>query len=364
VDNLTINITPKAQNLHFPTVILESDLNWVAKPAALQAGQTAFDANPIGAGPFTLQSWKRSDVITLVKNPKYWDAPKPYLDAMQVRSIPDYNTRWNTMSSGAADFDDESNWANVVKAQKAGTYTVTSLDYGGGTALGLNTTRAPFNDVRARKALAAALDLTLVDQALYGTSTGQIPTTFFAKGSPYYANIPLQTQNQKQAQDLFDQYAAATGQPVTFTISLVSASSQPVADSVITQLSAYKNVKVTSKVVDIAQYGTIVSKRDFDAFTVALTPTRTGLNLLSTSAGNTTGIKDPAIDAAIGTLYTNPDEAAIKAAWVTIQKQLADQVPYIFYARLSLTAITTKKVNGVTHYGFGSVPADTIWMSS
>ncbi len=360
---LTVVATMKAQNIHFPTVIMESDLNWVAKPAALALGQSAFDANPIGAGPFTLQSWQRGASMTVVKNPKYWDAPRPYLDKITFNWIVDPTQRENATATGATDLTLEGNWGNVIKAQSNKSLQVNSLAYGGGTGLAFNNTAAPFNNPIARQAVSDALDLSLIDTAVNGVSTGQVPTTYFNKGTAYYQNIPLTTQNQQKAQDLFNQYFAQTGKPVEFTITMFGTTSQPMAESVQTQLAGYKNVIVHAKVADIAQYATITGpKRQFDAVTTSLTPTRLCLRLQSTSTGNTSGFSNPDMDAACNTINTSPDQAAQKSAWTSVQNILASQDPYLLYQRLSLSTIAKTSVQGITQYGFGSVPVDKIWL--
>ncbi len=145
-------------NPQFGQAVVAGALNWVAAPAALEQGREAFDANPIGAGPFTLVNWARQDAIELEKNPQYWDAPKPYLEGLVVRTVADSNQRSNTMTTGGADIAAETNWSNINKAEAAGLqYVVTST--GGGQYAGMNQRRAPFDDERARRAVSLAVDL-------------------------------------------------------------------------------------------------------------------------------------------------------------------------------------------------------------
>ncbi|MEK6346268.1 MAG: ABC transporter substrate-binding protein, partial [Burkholderia sp.] len=44
---------------------------------------------PIGTGPYRFVRWDRGSSVTFVRNPDYWDAPKPYLDELVVRFIGD-----------------------------------------------------------------------------------------------------------------------------------------------------------------------------------------------------------------------------------------------------------------------------------
>src|SRR5690606_4240220 len=103
VDARTLKVTLRMPVPNYAQAVLNSSMNWIASPKALAKGQRAFDAAPVGAGPFTLRSWSRHDKIELVRNPRYWDAPKPYLDAILLRATPDSTQRLSSLTSGDVD---------------------------------------------------------------------------------------------------------------------------------------------------------------------------------------------------------------------------------------------------------------------
>ncbi|MEQ9639690.1 MAG: ABC transporter substrate-binding protein [Alphaproteobacteria bacterium] len=55
---------------------------------------------PIGTGPFVFKEWKKGEYIILERNPNYWDKPKPYLDRMVWRIIPDAAARAAALETG------------------------------------------------------------------------------------------------------------------------------------------------------------------------------------------------------------------------------------------------------------------------
>ncbi len=57
----------------------------------------------VGTGPFTLKEWKRDVHIIWEKNPNYWRPNRPYLDAIEVRYIPDPATCKAMMLAKEAD---------------------------------------------------------------------------------------------------------------------------------------------------------------------------------------------------------------------------------------------------------------------
>lgn len=359
VDDHTAQITLVSPNAQFRTLITETALNWIGKPATIQQGQAVIDAHPVGAGPFVLEEWRRQDVIKLVKNDKYYDAPKPYLDSIEIRTIQDIEQRFNTLSSGGADLALESQWKNLDKAKQASLQTFL-IPMGGGTGLALNFRRAPFDDVRARRAISQALDLKLIDDAVNG-GTGEIPETMFFPESPFFQDIPLQTTDHAAAQQLFDELAAE-GNPVKFTITMFSASTQPLAESIQTQLSTFNNVTVEAKTIDPAQYGKTMADRDFDSVTTSLSETRLWRGLYGESGSNFSGINDPELNAALADSRTATSNDQLNADYKVVQERFVDQVPMILYTQLALGVTANDNVGGVVQYGYGSVLADSLWI--
>ncbi len=73
-------------------------------PRHLYEGKDYFtnpaNAAPVGTGPFVFGEWKHGDTISLRRNPNYWDQPRPYLDGIVYRIVPD-------MAATAAAFETE-----------------------------------------------------------------------------------------------------------------------------------------------------------------------------------------------------------------------------------------------------------------
>ncbi|WP_299819660.1 ABC transporter substrate-binding protein [uncultured Jannaschia sp.] len=92
----------------FNTAILPKDA-FEAMPGETDLEKaTAFAENPIGSGPFVLESWDRGSTLKLVKNEHYWadgeDGEKlPYLDGVTFEIIPDDATRILRLQSGEID---------------------------------------------------------------------------------------------------------------------------------------------------------------------------------------------------------------------------------------------------------------------
>ncbi len=362
VDDRTLEVTLVNPVPNFANAIVETSMNWIASPAALQGGQQSIDSNPIGAGPYTLEQWSRQDVIKLTRNDKFYDAPLPYLDKLEIRTINDADQRYNTLVSGGADLAVEGVWTNVDKAKNAGLQNAV-VPLNGGTDLALNTTTAPFDDVRARKAFAIALDLDGINNSVF-EGTAELPRTLFDDSSPFYQDIPLVEQDRAEAQRLLDELAAE-GKPLEFTISLYP-TNKSLGDAIQTQLSTLKNITVHVKTIDLAQLGQLMAQKDYDALVAGLMfsdpEPRLGFGLHSGSTGNYSGIADAQLDAALDKGLASQDEAERAAAYKVVQERLAELYPLIFYTRAAPAVIANNNIGGVVQYGMGSVLAETLWL--
>lgn len=366
IDSTNLRVILAAPNLHFGQAVLTSTLNWIASPTALKKGREAFDAAPVGAGPFTVTAWSRQNQMNLAKNPDYWDAPKPYLDSLTFRFVSDAGQRLNAVMSGSADISSESSpqQLELAKNQNLKTEVVPT---GGGQYLALNTTRAPFDDARARKAVSMALDLDALNTVVYN-GAGTVPNTLFPEESPYYSDIALSEYNRGGAQKLFDELADE-GKPVEFDFTSFSTTENKVtAEGVQAQLSVYDNVDVGVKVVDSSSIHSVVGQRDFEMVVTTANvidpDTELWLGFHSKSSGNMTGVSDPELDAALDAGRVGHTVEERKRAYGIVQERLAELVPGVFYTRSSAAVMAGQNVQGISFYGLGSPLPEELWLSN
>ncbi len=127
-------------------------------------------SKPIGTGPYRFESWARGSAITLVKNEQYRDAAAVRMKKVTVRFINDAAAQMAALLAG--DIDGMARFGaaeNLAQLRGDGRFTVTPGGTEGKTLLAINNKRAPFDDVRVRRAVAAAIDRkALIDGALEG----------------------------------------------------------------------------------------------------------------------------------------------------------------------------------------------------
>jgi len=117
--------------------------------------------HPIGTGPFKFVEFRTKEGIRLEKNRDYWKPGRPYVDAIEYTIITDRATRMLAFVAGRFDMTFPSDVTvpllkDLQKQLPAAQCTLRPL--GASYNLIINRDAAPFNDPRARAALAHTLD--------------------------------------------------------------------------------------------------------------------------------------------------------------------------------------------------------------
>ena len=188
--DLTVDYTLSATNVAFPSFLSFATIGYVFDPEAA-ADSDAFNANPIGTGPFVLESRDIDNETVLVRNPNYWlsinGRQLPYLDSVSFRPIPDETTRLAALAAGTTSAMESRRQAAVRDARTLDGVTLYEFqgnDAGGGH---FNAQVPPYDDVRVRRGLTLANNQEAVIEALGGAGISEPVTQMFSKDSPWYS---------------------------------------------------------------------------------------------------------------------------------------------------------------------------------
>ncbi|MSQ30032.1 MAG: ABC transporter substrate-binding protein [Dehalococcoidia bacterium] len=169
-DAKTVNVKLKSPNSAFLTLLGDRGGQVLANKY-LDLPVIGQGDKIIGSGPFRYDKWERDSMVRVVKNPDYWrktaaGGALPYLDAIELKVIPDENVREANFQGGQVDmfqpgFSAVGNYEKSDKSQLAifkGIHTQMMFT---------NTTVAPMDDVRFRRAVSHAIDRKAENAALY-----------------------------------------------------------------------------------------------------------------------------------------------------------------------------------------------------
>lgn len=338
-------------------------LQWIASPTALEAGQEVFNKNPIGAGPFVFESWTPGGVLKLKKNENSFGDPA-YLDGIEIQGVSDNTQRLNALIAGQADIILNSDETTFIDAEAAG-FTNHIYTFNGGVGFMFNSSKPPFEDVRARQALSYAVDLEQIATAV-NRGNGTPPKTLFQDDSPFHADIPLQTYDPEKAQALFDELAAE-GNPVEFTFTVFPGTGAVTFDALQAQIAGYENVTVTADQRDTSEQGVVTTAGDYQLAASSLAFVDPASRLWGALHGeaertNYSRINDPELNAALDAALATEDIEEQKKQYDIVQQRLSETAPYLLFQKFLNGAITNGKVQGVTMYGYTTPAAGDIWL--
>lgn len=133
-------------------------------PTAVKANGTEWaEKNPVGTGPFVLKEWNKGVKQKYVKNDKYWQSGKPYLDGIEISEITEVMTLESSLKAGEIDLISYAD-LSTVKALEGDTNYVRETNKNGvgvegfGLIPSSSDTKSPFNNVKVRQAMCYAID--------------------------------------------------------------------------------------------------------------------------------------------------------------------------------------------------------------
>ncbi|GMV47481.1 MAG: peptide ABC transporter substrate-binding protein [Pseudomonadota bacterium] len=174
---------------------------------------------PVGTGPFVFQEWKRGSSITLVKNGAYRDAAKIRMKRVTFRFINDPAAQVAALLAGDIDamprFGDTQ---SLARLRADGRFAVETGSTTGETIVAINNRRKPLDDLRVRKAIAAAIDRkAVIDGAMDGLGT-PIGSHMVPSEAGYVDFTAQAKYNPERAKALLEEAGIAT--PLNLTLTL------------------------------------------------------------------------------------------------------------------------------------------------
>ena len=166
---------------------------------------------PIGTGPFVFKEWVRGSHVIYERNPDYWDKPKPYLDRLVVRFIPDAAARTAAFESGTVDLGGESP-VPLSEVERLKTDERIGIETAGYTyspsvqRIEFNLDNPYLRDLRVRQAFAAAIDRKVILNTVWYGFGVVSPTPISPSLARFYdPSVPAIPFDPKRAEALLDE---------------------------------------------------------------------------------------------------------------------------------------------------------------
>ena len=126
---------------------------------------------PTGTGPFKFNDHMPAEKWVFDKNENYWSPNTPYIDRLEMLHVPAWTDRGTAVLTGQADFSWNISMETHNEANTRNDVTSLKIPGFGAYNANINNKKAPFDDVRVRK----AIFLTVSKQALHAAFSRNAP---------------------------------------------------------------------------------------------------------------------------------------------------------------------------------------------
>ncbi|MDR1649275.1 MAG: ABC transporter substrate-binding protein [Synergistaceae bacterium] len=347
-DDYTAVIHLKKADYSFFLSLTHSWACIVNKKAVEAAGEN-YGMQPVGTGPFKFLSWQKGNKYVLERFNDYW-GPKVKFKTLEVRSVPEPSSRTIELEAEGADIAFPI-IANDMKHIEGNPNLVlyrepqTSVCY-----MGFNVTKKPFDDVRVRKAISAALDTVAIQKAVW-RGTGKLPTSLIPFGVLYSLDgkLPPHTQDVEEAKRLLAEAGVKD-----LKLEIWTNERKERVDSAMIMQAQLLDVGVTAE-IKVLEWGAFLNGlrgRTHDLFILGWPTTVPDPNfalaplLEGGSSSNYTFIDDPRIEELLVKGRSVPNGNERQEIYEEIQRYVNDQVPMIYVYGDESTAGSQKTVKG------------------
>ena len=274
VDDLTFTVTlDKPDRLALPNlatvyaIIINSEVAKKHATAEDPWAQAWLKENTAGSGAYTVETWKPGEQAILRRNEEWKggaDGKLPFFKRIIAQTIPEPATRASLVERGDADVSIDLNASDVVELEKRGKLKIVSTpQFNAFTMIAFNTRMAPFDNVKVRQAIAAALPYEDMFQAaifgrgakLFGASwSGQPESAVFPQPMPLKQDIA-------KAKSLLAEAGYPNGFDTTFSFNVGGAAVTEPMSALVKESLGKIGIKVDIQKLPDAQISTQISEK-------------------------------------------------------------------------------------------------------
>ncbi|MBA5761780.1 oligopeptide ABC transporter substrate-binding protein OppA [Vibrio sp. 404] len=251
----------------------------------------------VGNGAYTVDKWVVNERLVLKRNEKYWDNDKTVINQVTFLPIENQVSEMNRFLSGEIDFTMELPVEHFKRLQKEHPESVSVVGNLCTYYYLFNTKKAPFDDVRVRKAISYAIDRNVVTDLIL--AQGQKPAYFltpeitagFDPEAPAYGQMTQKERNAEAARLLAE---AGYGKDNPLSFSLLYNTSENHKKIAVALGSMWKKTLGLNVTLENQEWKTYLSTKDSGNFEVARAGWCGDYNEASSfltlmKSGNTTG---------------------------------------------------------------------------
>ena len=324
------------------------------------------EGNPIGTGPYMIESYLVQQSLNLVRNPHYWQPGLPKLDRVTVVFVADTNAIFTGLEGGnlnGAIITGE----NVSRLDRS-RYRIYERYSNSIQLLALNNNVPPFDDIRVRMAVNYAIDpIEIIDTAFYGH--GEPSRSPLIPGLRVYYNDALRNPypvNLQRSRELLAQAGLSNGFSFEIRVPSNFVMHIDTAQVIVNQL-ARVNIRATIRLQDWATWLTETFRgRNFEATIISLdgntvSPQSYLSRYVSTANGNFINYKNENYDNLFAGILREINEDARIRQYKEAQKIISDDAASVYIQDIFAFTVLSGGFRGVLNYPLYVIDFSTIY---
>jgi len=332
-EGLAVTFNLNTPSVAFPDLLAGSS-GYIESPTAVATLGADFANAPVGTGPFRLTEFTPGERVVLEAFEDYWQTDEngiqlPYLDKLTVVPIPDSGQRVAALEAGDIDIFQTADSATVATAEDQG-FAAQKISGSSSTILLMNNSKPPFDDVRARQAVAYAINKDVINERVYdGVRTPSY--SGFALDSAYY-NPDAETPryDPDKARELVDELGG-----LSFSLVCIPTPEASAILELVKQMGEQVGMEIE---LQTQEQGAFVNRMfsksgDYEAACFRsshfIEPDAIRPGLTTGDAGNLVFYSNPEVDDLLDQARSTPDVEKRKELYFKVQEITAEEVPLI-----------------------------------
>ncbi len=360
-DKHTVKFTLKEPYVWFLDMLANSHaVAIIAKECVEKFGDLKKYESAVGSGPWMLDSYRPNVGYTFVRNPSYFVTGQPYIDRIEVAVDEDNASRMAAFIAGKYDLGWEYqgvinrvDWVQIRDTLKQKRPRLQTAEYPNAvmTHISMRTDKAPFSDVRVRRAMSLAIHRQGIIDAVYegvgafnppvpaALKEWSVPMNHLGEGARWYK------YDLSQARKLMAEAGYPKGFPAT--VDFTTYGSTVLIDMAQLVLKHLKDIGIDAK-LNQKEYGAYISTSFYGKFDSMTFGPQTGFqepdNFLygqyyPGELKNQSHINDPVVADMLIRQRRTQDVAKRREVIYDIQRHLANQQYYVQMASAMQIAV-------------------------
>ena len=352
IDPVTVKITMKTPTIGSFFELLAGRETMPVSPTAVNADPNGFNNKPVGAGPFTVTQYTPQSIMSLRKNPDYWDAKAWKLGGVDFIQATAGAPRINAFRGGQANMAElDSSQTEDLKGV-AGAKVDAAPSDANFLYLATCKSKPPFDNLKFREAVQMTMNRDAINQVLLN-GAGQPMVTMWPDQSPFFTKSLANSlaYNVKKAKTLFQQAGWNSSDTLQIGYTLASPQLKTFAEMFQSQMGdAGVKVELVPMTDIVTQFYTNVQTPAAISLWI-----RPGLQKVTRAFGpnsvaNVCQYSDPNLNSLTAQIAAQPPGSkALKKLWDQVNEDVTNNVLWNFGAWQPIVeAWNTQQVGGVT----------------